>query len=447
MAKEASLNLIESSHSIGKTIWTLSWPVILDQSFNTMVQYVDSAMVGSLGAVATAAVGSNSSTIWLVNGIMYAFGLAFSVFAARQIGSKDQKAVHHTVRQSLIALMAFSIVVTTIMNSVAYRLPLWIGVDKAVIPQSIDYISTIAKAYPFTITIAFLANLMRSSGDTRSPMMANIITNVANIIGNFFLIYPCRVVSIGNKSLNIWGANLGVKGAAIATAASSALSALILIIILFAKKGPLKTPVFNVDWRVDWPFMKKVFNLGLPLAFERATLNIGQIVLTVLVTKIGTTALASHHLAVTAESVTYMPVSGFAMAATALVAQSLGAQRSDLAKEFAKGTLKWAIVFMSCAGLFLFLFSTQLMRVFTADKEVIALGARVLRIEAFAQPFFAMSIVGGGILRGAGDTKWPFINSVIGMWVVRLFPASILIIFFNASLEVAWMCMVADLIV
>lgn len=102
---------------------------------------------------------------------------------------------------------------------------------------------------------------------------------------------------------------------------------------------------------------------------------------------------------------------------------------------------------MSVAGIFMFIFSKQLMSFFTPDQAVINLGSRVLRIEAFAQPFFALSIVISGILRGAGDTKWPFINSLIGMWGVRLLPATLLILVFGFGLEAAWSCMVADLVV
>jgi putative MATE family efflux protein len=447
MASRQHNNLLDGSRSPARTIWMLAWPVILDQSFNTMVQYIDSAMVGSLGAVATAAVGSNSSTIWLVNGIMYAFGAAFGVFAARQIGAGQVKGVQHTVRQALLAIIGFSVVVTTIMRSIAYRLPVWIGVEAAVAPDAGLYLSYIAAAYPFTILFAYMANLIRSSGDTRSPLISNIITNVANIVGNFLLIFPARSVLLFGREFTIAGAGLGVEGAAIATAGSTALSALILFGVLLFKDSPLRTPFRGVSWRVDWKLMRQVFSLGTPLALERATLNVGQIVLTVLVTRIGTISLAAHHLAITAESITFMPVSGFAMAATTLVAQSLGAQRKELALDFARRSLRWGIILMTTTGLFMYLFSRELMGFFTRDPEVIALGSRVLRIEAFAEPFFAMSIVIGGILRGAGDTKWPFINSLIGMWAVRLVPATILIIFFDAGLEIAWICMVADLFV
>lgn len=447
MATRPNRSLIDSPHSPAGTIWMLAWPVILDQSFQTMVQYVDSAMVGSLGAVATAAVAANSSTIWLVNGMMYAFGAAFAVLAARQIGAGQKESVHHTVRQSLLAIIGLSILVTTVMRSIAPRLPIWIGVEEQVAPIAGNYMGYIAMAYPFMILFMFMANLIRSSGDTRTPLISNIITNITNIIGNFLLIFPSREITVFGIDFTMVGAGLGVEGAAIATAGATVLSALILFGVLIFKDSPLKTPFKGVSWRVDWVVMRQVFRLGTPLALERATLSIGQIVLTILVTRIGTVSLAAHHLAITAESITYMPVSGFSMAATTLVAQSLGAQKQDMALDFAKRCLRWGIMLMTGTGFLMFIFSKELMGFFTPDIAVINLGSKVLRIEAFAQPFFAMSIVIGGILRGGGDTKWPFINSLIGMWLVRLGPAAILILGFGIGLEAAWGCMVADLVV
>lgn len=447
MGSRSHRSLIDSSRSPAATIWMLAWPVILDQSFQTMVQYVDSAMVGSLGAVATAAVASNSSSIWLVNGMMYAFGAAFAVLAARQIGSGDTEAVHKTVRQALIAIVGLSVVVTSILWSIARRLPLWIGVEEQVAPVAGTYMIYIAMAYPFMILFMFMANLIRSSGDTRSPLISNIITNITNIVGNFLLIFPTRSLTLFGIEFTMPGAGMGVKGAAIATAGATVLSSLILFGVLIFKDSPLRTPFRNVSWRVDWKVMRQVFRLGTPLALERATLSIGQIVLTILVTRIGTVSLAAHHLAITAESITYMPVSGFSMAATTLVAQSLGAQKREMALDFARRCLRWGIMLMTGTGVLMFIFSKGLMSFFTPDIAVITLGSKVLRIEAFAQPFFAMSIVIGGILRGGGDTKWPFINSLIGMWIVRLIPASILILHFGIGLEAAWACMVADLVV
>jgi putative MATE family efflux protein len=404
-------------------------------------------MVGSLGAVATAAVAANSSTIWLVNGMMYAFGAAFAVLAARQIGAGQKEEVHHTVRQSLLAVLGFAVVVTSVMRSIAYKLPIWIGVEDQVAPLAGTYMGIISLAYPFMILFMFMANLIRSSGDTRTPLISNIVTNITNVVGNFLLIFPTRNIDVFGTSFTMPGAGLGVMGAAIATAGATMMSALILFGVLVFKESPLKTKFRGVSWKVDWKVMRQVFRLGTPLALERATLSIGQIVLTILVTRIGTVSLAAHHLAITAESITYMPVSGFSMAATTSVAQSLGARKKEMAIDYAQRCLRWGIMLMSGTGVLMFIFSRQLMGFFTPDMAVIALGSKVLRIEAFAQPFFAMSIVIGGILRGGGDTKWPFINSLIGMWLVRLVPASILILGFGIGLEAAWGCMVADLVV
>ncbi|MFA5569998.1 MAG: MATE family efflux transporter [Sphaerochaetaceae bacterium] len=441
------VDLLDQSHSPTKVIWLLAWPVVLDQLFTTLLQYVDSAMVGSLGAVATAAVGANSSTIWLVNGLMYSFGVAFGVLVARHIGAGEKEAVGHTIRQAFIAIIAFSVVVTTIMRSIAFKLPYIIGVDESVAHDAGLYMSYIALAYPFTILFAYMANLLRSSGDTQSPLISNIITNVANIIGNTLLIFPTREISLFGSTFTLYGADLGVQGAAIATAGSTVLSALILFSVFLFKDSPIKTRLIGVKWGFDWHIFKQVFRLGTPLALERATLNMGQVAMTMIVTRLGTVALASHHLAITAESLTYLPVSGFSIAATTLVAQSLGANNKPLARQFARSSLRGGIVLMSSAGVLLYLLSVNLIGLLTRDVSVITLGSKVLRIVAFAQPFFAMSIVIGGILRGAGDTRWPFIYSIIGMWGVRLIPAIILSFFFVLPLEVVWLCMVADLTV
>jgi len=438
--------LLDGAVSPGKVIWMLAWPVILDQTFQTMVNYVDSAMVGSLGASATAAVAVNMSTIWLVNGMMYAFGAAFGVLAARQIGARNLPEVQRIVKQALLAVIASSVVVTIAMNGVASSLPIWIGVEKEVVPEAIVYMRYIALAYPFTITFMYCANLIRSSGDTRSPLICNIITNLVNVVGNFLLIFPTRTLSVAGIEFTMPGAGLGVKGAAISTAVATALSGIIVLSVLLIRKSPLKITTHG-GWRPDGRILRQALRIGAPLAMERATLSLGQITLTVLVTRIGTIALAAHHLAITAESITYMPASGFSIAATTLVAQSLGAEKRELALKFAKRCLGYGVLLMTFTGAAMFIFAHELMAFFTVDAQVIALGAQVLRIEAFAEPFFAISIVTSGILRGAGDTKWPFIFSLIGMWVVRLFPASILVLVLGLGLEAAWSCMVADLVV
>jgi putative MATE family efflux protein len=441
------LSLIDGSRSPNITIWTLAWPVILDQTFQTLIQYIDTAMVGSLGPVATAAVAVNTSTIWLINGVMYSFGAAYSVVIARFIGAQQHDKVKMSVRQAFLAIITLSVFITLLMSVVSRHLAIWLGVEQKVVADAIDYMKVIALSYPFFITFVFLANMIRSSGDTKTPLISNIVTNAFNIIGNFLLIFPTRTIEVLGKEFTMYGADLGVKGAAIATLISHVLSASILLTIVLTKESDIKVSLKHFSWKFDPHISRQVMRVGLPMALERITLSSGQIVLTSLVTTLGTISLAAHHLAITAESITFMPVSGFSLASATLVAQSLGANKREMAKDFARRTLTGGILLMSATGIFMYLAAPQLMSFFTKDIQVITLGARVLRIEAFAQPFFAMSIVIGGILRGAGDTRWPFIYSIIGMWFVRLLPAFIIITYFNGTLLVGWVCMVADLVV
>ncbi len=438
--------LLDSTRRPSAVIWMLAWPAIVDQLFQTAVQYVDSAMLGSLGAYATAAVAANTSTIWLVNGIMYAFGASFAVLAGRNIGAGKQADVDRIVHQALVAIAAFGLAVLSLMLIIGSRLPHWIGVEPQVVPDAVSYMRYIALSFPFTIAFMFIANLLRSAGDTKSPMIANITANIANVIGNFLLIFPTREITVNGHGFTVWGAALGVSGAAISTALSNVLAGSILLFVLFTRKASIR--VFTgAPWRPQADIWRSVTKLAVPLAMERATISLGQVTLTVLVTGIGTTALAAHHLAIVAESITYLPVSGFSIAATTLVAQSLGARREEQALSFARRCLTFGVLLMTFTGSLMFLFARPLMSFFTPDAAVVALGAQVLRIEAFAEPFFALAIVGTGILRGAGDTRWPFIYSLIGMWLIRIVPAFVLLKVFNLGLQAAWACMVADLIV
>ncbi len=445
--KQPLPSLIDGSRSPNRVIFSLSWPVILDQTFNTLMQYIDTAMVGSLGAAATASVAVTASTMWLLMGIMYAFGASYAVLIARSIGAQDREKITKGVQQSLLAIVLISILITSLVRGISSHLPLWLGVDQEVAPMSIAYLSIVSYSFPFFITFVFFSNIIRTSGDTKTPLLSNIFTNILNVIGNFFLIFPSRSIHIGSGTFDIWGAGMGVEGAAIATLVSRIVSALILLSVMLFKNSDIRISFKDFSFRFDRAYTRQVVTIALPMAAERATLSTGQIVLTTLATSLGTASLAAHHLAITAESITFMPVSGFSLAAATLVAQSLGAGKKEMARDFAKRVLTGGILLMSMTGVLLFIFSYHLLSVFTPDEQVIRLGGRVLRIEAFAQPFFAMSIVISGILRGAGDTRWPFIYSVIGMWLVRLFPAFIIVTFFGGTLTVLWVCMVADLVV
>ena len=435
-----SLDLFDPTLSPGTIIWALAWPTIVEQILQVTVTFADSAMVGALGEGATAAISVTSSTIWLVNGWMNALALGFGVLMARLLGSGKSDRAKLVVRQALLTALGFGLFLTLAFMQVARFLPTWIGAEDAVRPLSQEYLTIIALGYIPNLLMITISTLLRLSGDTKRPLYLNAFNNAANILFNIFFIFP----SIKIGAFVLPGLGLGVKGAAMATTLACSLTAILLAFVLF--KGNHKIRIsFRQRWLFDAQIQKQALRLGIPIALERSTLSFGQIALTKMVGTLGTTALAAHFLAISAESITYLPASGFSTAATTLVAQSLGREDKGAAKRYANLCVVWGTVMMSFMGLVLYLFAPLLMTLFTREIPVITLGAQVLRIEAFAQPAFGLSILVFGVMRGGGDTKGPFLISLAGMWLLRLPLAWVLLKLTGLGLAGIWIAMVSDL--
>ena len=425
----------------------LAWPSIIEQLLHTAVNYVDTAMVGSIGTYATAAIGVCTSTIFLLMGVMNATGLGFSVMVARKIGEGNHEEARTILRQSMLAVVVVGLSLTLLVELIlAPNLPRWMGAEPDVLPHAITYFRVIGANYLLNTGMIMATNMLRCMGDTKTPLKFNILTNLVNVVGNFLLIYPTRQLTVGSLTFTMPGAGWGVGGAAAATALATAFSAVCLLSVLFLRKGPLQISLRD-DYKPQPDILKQAFHLGVPSFLERAVISGGQIVSTAMISGLGTAALAAHQLANSGESLCYMPIFGFSIAATTLVAQNLGA--GDKERAFKQGAWStWMSVGVMCtASAIMFALAPNIIDLFSNDAAVIALGGRVLRIEAFAEPFFAIATVVAGVLRGAGDTRWPFYISLAGMWLMRVPIAFVLINLFGWGLEAIWVGMAVDLFV
>jgi Na+-driven multidrug efflux pump len=179
------------------------------------------------------------------------------------------------------------------------------------------------------------------------------------------------------------------------------------------------------------------------MGLQHLLMGSAQMVSTLIVAPLGTIAIAAHSLAITVESLCYMPGFGIAEAATTLVGQGIGAGQRQLTRSFAHMSVGLGIVVMTLMGVMMWLFAPQLMAIMSPVDEVIALGAVVLRIEAWAEPMFAAAIVINGIFVGAGDTIIPAMMSLASMWGVRLTLAASLAP--KMGLKGVWMAMAIEL--
>ncbi len=441
-----TVNLLDMNVKPSKAILNLAGPAVAEQILLTMMQYVNAAMLGFVGTEAAAAVTVSTTLIALINGITNAVAIGFSVQAARYIGSGDTEQAKKIIRQAVLTIFVFGGLVTLVTEIVSGMLPGMMGAQQNIIPDAVIYLRIVAAFFIFNTAMLMCSVILRCAGDTRTPLIYNTLANVVNAGLNFFLIFPTRELNVFGATFTMWGADLGVTGAAVSTAVSTVVAGMMLLASVFNKKLPIGLTVRG-DYRPDGFILKDTVRLGLPSAFESGLLNFGQIVYVSVVTGIGTTQLAAHFMANTAEAIVYLPVFGLSTAAMTLAAQLLGADKKELAYKYARLCGIYGMIAMTVTGGLMFIFSSQLMGLFTPDPAVIAMGSTVLKIEALAEPLFAYFIIYAAVFRGAGDTRFPFYTTVIGMWVVRMPLTFLLVHVFHMGLTGAWIPMALDLAV
>ncbi len=426
-------------------MWHLSWPAILEQLLGTMVSYVDTAMVGVLGAAATAAVSINASPIWLVGGILSGIGVGYSVQVANAVGARDEYKARRAIVQALLAVLIVGFGFLILLQLLANCIPQWMGAEPEVLPNAIRYLRFYTLCMPGHAILYVFSAILRCTGDTKTPLFLNSSSNILNMILNFLLIYPTRELTVFGLTFTMPGAGMGVGGAAAASAISIDLAGLILIAVVLRRFHLFRRGMGD-SLRPDPIIIRTAASLGLPYVAERMSINLGQITMVRIVATIGTTALASHHIANTAEGLCYLPAYGISAAATALVGQCVGAQNKEDAKAY--GALAGKLGFILCiiTGAILFIAARPLAGLFSPDTEVVALTATILRIVSVAEPFFALSIVLFGSLRGANDTRYPMFICLLSMWVVRIVLTVLFVFVFQWGLPGVWAAMALDLI-
>lgn len=429
---------------IRRKVVLLAWPAIVEMFLMTFKQIVDTAMVGRLGEEAVAAVGLAMSPMMLFMGFFAAIGVGSTALVARFVGAKDHEGAKKAGHQSLILSIGSALVISTAIFGLARYVIIFMGAEPDVIPLGTTYMRTLSPGLIFMSTAFVMSGVLRGAGDTKTPMRVNAVANVANVILNFFLIFETRVLTLWGLELLIPGAGWGVFGAALGTAISRGIGGMVILSILFRGKSVVKLDLQRI-FELDFDLLRRIIKIGIPAAVERMVMSSGQIMFNRIVASLGTTAFAAHHLAIVAESISYMPGFGFSMAATTLVGQALGARDPELAEKCGRETWRIGGMVMSFMGVLFFVFPHYFMNFLTNEPEVISLGIMCLRIVAVAQPPFAMAIILSGAIRGAGDTKFPMYASILGIWIIRLSLAMVLGIFLGLGLLGVWLAMAIDL--
>lgn len=423
-----------------RVILALAWPTMLEQLMQTAVQYIDTAMVGSLGTNAMAAVGATTTVGWLIGGMVSAWGVGFLSFIARACGAGDGDAAAKASAQAVIVAATTGVLFTCITLGLSGMVPRWMQVAETVRPLATQYFFILYTPMLFRAATIIFGTVLRAAGDTKTPMKVGVWVNIINVTLNFLLIYPTRPLQVAGLTFTMPGAGLGVVGAALASAVAVAVGGVYITIVLW--KHPMVSPK-GQKFRPDLSILKPTVRVAIPNMFQRFGTSLGYVAFAAMINALGEVATSAHTVANTVESLFYIPGYGMQTAAATLAGNAYGAKDAQRMKRLARMFIPIEVGLMIISGGALFLFAPPLVRLFSADAAVIALGVTVLRMVAVSEPFYGFSIIVEGMMQGVGRTKLPFVFGVAGMWMVRILGTWICTTFLGMGLVSAWACMIA----
>lgn len=379
-----------------RTLLWLSIPTVIEEVLATLLQYVDTAMVGQLGEQATASVSITTNVTWLVNSIPGAIGTAMLVLISRSEGAGQKEQVKKLAQQAFLLSLVFGLVLGGVSVLLSSRIPVWMGAA------------------------------LRAVQNTKTPMLINVAANGANILFNYLFIYVL---------------GYGVEGAAVASAISYVLAGVFMF--LSCRKNEL----LRWEWKhfaPDAGLLRQCAAIGTPVLGTSMVSCFGYVVFASLISGMGTTVFAAHSIAVTAETIFYVPGYGLRSAASTLISNARGEGNVQKLKTVAKVSIALTVAMMCMSGILLYLGARPLMGIFSPSQAVVNLGAQMLRLVALSEPFFGLMVVLEGVFYGLGRTRYAFVVESIGMWGVRIFFTFLVVRVWGMDLRAVWYCMIAD---
>lgn len=409
-----------------RLVLLLSVPAMLAQLSVIAMQYIDAMMVGQLGADASASIGLVSTSTWLFGGLCASLGAGFSVLVAHHIGARENDRARDVLRHALLVCVGVALLVSATCVAIHEHLPVWLGGEEQIRGTSANYFLIWSLTLP-VMQLLYLSNgMLRSSGNMVVPSALGVLMCLLDVFFNWLFIPR-------------WG----VEGAAVATSLAGSLVALgsMGYLLLFSRE--LSLVGCGGKLRFERGILRRGFRVAIPMSVEHVVFCGAQIASTIIVAQLGTVAVAAHAFGIVVESLCYMPGYGIGDAATTLVGQSYGARRTDLIRSFSVVTVTLGIAVMSLLGIVMYAFAPALMSLMTPDPAVQELSVQALRIEAFAEPMYAASIIVYHVFIGLGDTLMPSILNLSSIWLVRIPLAAVLAR--TMGLQGVWLAMCIEL--
>jgi len=417
---------------IRRKILSLAWPLIIQNFLYTLMYLVDTLMVGKLGAVVLAATGITGPVMWFLSAILMSIGIGTVAMVARSVGEKNIiKARTYAATSYLLGIIG-GLIITVFGVIFSKQIAELFTKDQRVVLETAGYMRIVFCSFVFNYISMIGSSILRSAGDTRTPMKITILTNILNIIGNYIFIFG----KLGMPAL-------GLQGAGLSTAICKVIEGYLISAHIFSERSVLRLDPENFKM-ISYESIKQLLKVSLPAAFEPFVVQSGMLVFTRIVTSLGTIAIASHRVAVAIESLSFNPGIAFSMVCAALVGQKLGEKSEKGVRQSVRQSILIAVGIMSCFGIIFFFFPNFLARMFTNQKSIVSNTAICLMIGAFEQPFLGAAMVFRGAFQGSGETKIPVYIGAISVWGPRLILSYFLAVRLELGLAGIWIATTTD---
>jgi putative MATE family efflux protein len=394
-----------------RRVFTLAWPVIGENFLQTMLGVVDTLLVAQLGTAAIAGVGAALQIMFFVIAVLSAVSVGSAVLVAQAVGSKSMARASVLARQSLVWSIIISLPLAALGLFAARPLIGIFGMEAEVTAIGADYLRVVMGTVVMLTLMLLSSGVLRGAGDSRTPMLVTLIANLVNVVLTYGLIFGA------------WGLpELGVVGSAWGTFLSRFVGFLLLFAVLWRGKNGISIRG-RFGWLPNWNVARQILQIGVPAAIEQVLVTIGFFAMTMVVAQLGTVALAAHRIAMNAMSISFLPGFGFGLAATTLVGQSIGAKRPADGGAAGAIAMQWGLIWMSALGVIFFFAGESIIRLFSDAPDVVRMGTNTLRTMALIQPFWAISFIQAGALRGTGNTRYPLWVNTIGIWTAVILGA------------------------
>ncbi len=392
-----------------KEILKVALPAVGEMVLYMLIWVFDTMMVGNYGGqLGVSAVALSSELLYTFINILMGMGLSIALTSiiARAMGNKNISLAQNYANQGIKIGILISFIVTSTFFIFAENILSAANAEKEILTTSTAYMRICCSGMFFYMCANMLNGIFRGCKDTKTPLYGAVIMNIVNLSFDYLLIFG-----------KFGFPELGIRGAASATAGAQILY--FLFIFSQRKKLPFK---ISLSEKINLREMKELTKLAVPSAMQEGAYSISRLLGVLMVMRLGSLSFSANQIAVTIESISFMPGWGFAIACTALVGHSIGERNFRQAKNYANASAFISAVVMGFFSLIFFLFSEELISMFIKkdEIEVIKLGSMCLMIGAAQQIPMAVDMVLAGALKGSGDTKTPFNITFICNWGIRL---------------------------